>query len=1085
MSFAANHSRFAFQIPALNETLRLVSFRYHGALSSAYECTVDIACERRDLPLQELLGKAGVLTLFDEQHPRHIHGEMVSLAQGGVGQRFTRYQVTLRPKLWLLGLRSGLRIFQGQSAREIVSRVLQDAGLQGNDVRWQLGAAAAVREYCVQYRESDLDFVNRLLAEEGWFYFFEQRLDGHTLVIADGNDAMGLMAGAPGLRYRPRSGRVSGEESVYEFYAGRQLQSGAVALRDYHFEKPAMELAVNDSADQHAALQHYHYPGHFQDNARGRGYVQAQLLGQQSRVATVQAHSDCMRLTEACRFSLQEHGNQAFNQEYLVTGVQVEGRQPQVLEEGAAEEGSHFAVQLQAIPANVKYKPPAQLPRPRIPGVQTAFVTGPKGEEIYTDRFGRVKVQFHWDREGRRDENSSCWLRVSQAWAGNQWGAMALPRIGQEVIVSFLNGDPDRPLVTGALYNGAHPSPYALPANKTRTTFKSQSTPGAGGYNELRMEDKKGNEQLFIHGQKDVDLYIKNDRLESIDHDRHRMVAAAALERIGQDYNTDVGANLNLKVGATLSQTVAGNINQKAAQNWLQKTGVDHSVKAGRSVILDAGMSITLKAGGGTIALDPGGVSITGSQVRINSGGGAGAAKGASPMGPQSPKSVDPGAPGSAVNPLGADARFKQQPVAFDQNKAKEIDESALKALEKTYKHGGTAENSNSAKASAALASTGAATLAASLARVHSGGGATATKVYSPERIEALLSGRGLGGQMSRHTGARIEAAALKEKGVTVRDTVVDLSGLDREQKLDAVLNETGYYLSDDTADAVVAAVDSGDDLLVITDAVNEGATNAKRFIASQPEVKAYRNYLEAAIQDPEGSAYGGGPGYIGGLAEGERLVSNILTVNSDKMPAGLKRASARDLALDAAGLALSGAPAVGMMRGAGKVVPNNNSLRFNSQADPLLDSMGPAQLSHPAEYKAILNDLEVNNVSIKYGDDSIAFSPNTAGGSLGNEILLPNEFSISALRHEYGHFLDHQALGSPRYIEYFKKPELILSTERRQYLGEIRTAREIGDTSARRTLIENYLDEKNYIIDRYYQRPYGGKVDTTTVGGN
>ncbi|GAA6152199.1 hypothetical protein [Pseudoteredinibacter isoporae] len=159
--------------------------------------------------------------------------------------------------------------------------------------------------------------------------------------------------------------------------------------------------------------------------------------------------------------------------------------------------------------------------------------------------------------------------------------------------------------------------------------------------------------------------------------------------------------------------------------------------------------------------------------------------------------------------------------------------------------------------------------------------------------------------------------------------------------------------------------------------------------------------------------------------------------------------------------------------------------MKFNSQADPLLDSMGPAQLSHPAEYKAILNDLEVNNVSIKYGDDSIAFSPNTAGGPLGNEILLPNEFSISALRHEYGHFLDHQALGSPRYIEYFKKPELILSTERRQYLGEIRTAREIGDTSARRTLIENYLNEKNYIIDRYYQRPYGGKVDTTTVGGN
>ena len=288
-------------------------------------------------------------------------------------------------------------------------------------------------------------------------------------------------------------------------------------------------------------------------------------------------------------------------------------------------------------------------------GVQTALVTGPKGEEIYTDRFGRIKVQFHWDREGTRDENSSCWLRVSQAWAGNQWGALMLPRIGQEVIVSFLNGDPDRPLVTGALYNGAHQAPYSLPANKTRTTLKSQSSPGAGGYNELRMEDKKGSEQLFVHGQKDVDLYVKNDRMESIDHDRHRIVTAAALEKIG----------------------------------------VDYSLKAGTSVVLDAGLSITLKGGGGTIVLDPSGVSITGSQVRINSGG-AGSAKGASPTAPQTPRPLDPGTPGSTVNTLGADARFKQKPVAFDQSKAKEIDESALKALEKTDVHGaGTPKNSN------------------------------------------------------------------------------------------------------------------------------------------------------------------------------------------------------------------------------------------------------------------------------------------------------------------------------------------------------------------------------------------------------
>ena len=498
------------------------------------------------------------------------------------------------------------------------------------------------------------------------------------------------------------------------------------------------------------------------------------------------------------------------------------------------------------------------------------------------------------------------------------------------------------PLVTGALYNGAHQAPYSLPANKTRTTLKSQSSPGVGGYNELRMEDKKGSEQLFVHGQKDVDLYVKNDRMESIDHDRHRIVTAAALEKIGNDHNRKITANHNLKVGKTLSQTVGGNVNQKTGQNWLEKVGVDYSLKAGTSVVLDAGLSITLKGGGGTIALDPSGVSITGSQVRINSGGGAGSAKGASPTAPQTPRPLDSGAPGSTVNTLGADARFKQKPVAFDQSKAKEIDESALKALEKTYVHGpdkpasaGTPNNSNSAQASTVAASTGAAALAASLARVHSDSGATATEVYSPERIEQLLSGRGLGGQMSRHNGERTEAAALKEMGVTAKDTVVDVSGLERDQKLDAVFNETGYYLSDDTADAVVAAVDNGDDLLVITDAVNEGITNAKTFIASQPEVKAYRDNLEAAIQDPEGSAYGGGPGYIGGLAEGERLVSNILTVNSDKMPAGLKDASTHELMLDAAGLALSGAPAVGMMRGAGKVVPGKNFKVSGAAAEP------------------------------------------------------------------------------------------------------------------------------------------------------
>lgn len=980
----ANHSRFAFQIPSLKDEIRVVSFRYRGALSAPYECELEVASLRRDLPLQDLLGKAAVLTLFDERHPRHIHGEMVGLSQGSIGRRFTSYRVILRPKIELLGKRSGMRIFQDKTPADIVTQVLKEAGIQGADVKWQLSGKPASREYCVQYRETDLAFISRLLEEEGLFYFFEHRLDGHTLVIADRNRAFHAMAGNAVLPYRPRSGLVSGEESVYEFHASQQLASGALELRDYGFEKPSVRLQAGKSASLFPELQHYRYPGHFRDNSQGKAYVQAQLLGHQAQRYQIQALSDCPRLAVGNRFSLSQHGTQGFNIEYLVTALRLEGKQPQVLEEGASEEGSSFAAQLEAIPASVEFKPLLQHPRPHVSGVQTAFVTGPKGEEIYTDRYGRVKVQFHWDREGKRDDASSCWLRTSQAWAGNQWGAMAIPRIGQEVIVSFVNGDPDQPLVTGALYNATTQPPYDLPAHKTRTTYKSQSSPGGGGYNELRMEDKKGSEQLFIHGQKDVDLYIKKDRLESIYKDRHRIVINAAHEKIGKDQNNKSASNRNIKIGQTLSQQVGGGLQQKTGQTWLEKTGADFSLKAGTSVVLDAGMSITLKAGSGTVALGPAGVSITGSQVRINSGGGAGSAKGAAPTAPKAPKAVDPGKPGSAVNGPGASARFKQQPVAFDKSKGKQADPAALAALEKTFKQGAASKSpSDSVSADSehspavATAAVGVTAMAASLARVKQGDADPAGKVYTPEILQQRLSGRGMGGQMSRHNGTREQAAELKAMGVTGEDTVVDLDGLSREQKLDTVFDQTGYFISDQTAERLVQQVDSGADKLVITDAVNEGTSNAKQYISAQPEVKAYRETLEAAIKDPEGSAYGGGTGYVAGLSEGGRQVSNILTANNDKMPASLKDAAIEDLVVDAGAVLLSGAGvaagvvkakrAVGVsddaaaMVHAGEVVPGKLT---TAQRIAKLDFEGHAPIRHGGPNR--VTDLQLEDRAVR-----------------------------------------------------------------------------------------------------------------------
>jgi len=664
----ANHSRFALQIPALREELRVLSFQYQGSLSSPFLCELEVACLRRDLPLAELLGQAALLTLFDSHHPRQIHGQIAALEQGAVGRRFTRYRIILRPALWLLGLRSGLRIFQEQTTNAIVDRVLQQAGLGRQEVRWQITRQPAPREYCVQYRETDLAFISRLLAEEGWFYFFEHSVAGHTLVIADNNTVFHNIAGIAALPYRSRSGRLAGQESVYEFHALQALQGGAAARRDYGFEKPASKLDVTVAAAAYAELQHYDYPGTFTDNRQGQQQAQAWLQGQQARRQEYLACSDSVRLLEAARFQLQDHGNAACNMEYIIVATTLQGKQPQVLEEDAGAEGSSFECELRAIPASVAYRPLPASPRPPVAGVQTAFVTGPAGEEIYCDRLGRIKVQMHWDREGQRDENSSCWLRVSQAWAGNQWGSQLLPRVGQEVIVSFLDGNPDRPLVTGALYNAVAQAPYGLPGQRTRTSFKSCSSPAGKGYNELRIDDRKGSEQLFVHGQNDVELYVQAQRRERVDHDFHRLVQGALFEAVSGDGNHSTREDCNLSVGQTLSWQVGGNLQQKTGQDWLHQSACNFSMKAGSSLVLDAGMDLTLKAGAGTIALGPAGVAITGSQVRINSGGGAGAASAAAPTAPTQPATVTQGQAGAAVPSQQAGKSFRQQPVAFDQS---------------------------------------------------------------------------------------------------------------------------------------------------------------------------------------------------------------------------------------------------------------------------------------------------------------------------------------------------------------------------------------------------------------------------------
>ncbi|MVF13681.1 type VI secretion system tip protein VgrG [Ketobacter sp. MCCC 1A13808] len=669
MPLLANNSRFHFDIPSLEEELHVVGFDHEESLSGLFQCRLELACLRHNLPLNNLLAQAGVLTLYDEQHPRLIHGEVARAALGAIGTRYTTYYLTLRPKLWWLTLRSGMRIFQERSVPEILLQVIQDAGLQV-DVSIRTRRPYPPRDYCCQYQETDFAFISRLMEEEGLFYYFEHRLDQHLMVITDQQDSLGMMDGSAELPYHPKSGMVADEVSVYDFNLRHQLYSGAVATRDYDFEKPDLKLHSEAEVGRFAMLQHYHYPGGFQQPAQGAHYAAVHQARQGQSQTVARGQSDCHRLQAGRRFILDKPGNAAggkpFKLELLLTRLHIHGRQPQVLEEGAGSGGSEFDVRFQAMPSDLLYRPPIQHPKPQADGIQTAFVTGPQGEDIYTDAHGRIKVQFHWDREGKRDENSSGWIRISQGWAGNEWGAFSLPRVGQEVLVSFLDGDPDRPIVTGALYNSQTIPPDKLPAQQTRTTFKSRSSPDGGGHNTLRIDDKKHQEQIYVHAQKDLDYYIRNDKRESIGHQRHRIVQGSAYDHIENNQHRTIGKDHNLQIDGQQSRSIGQSMEQKIGQNYREHAAVEYHLKAGAGVVLDAGQSLTLKAAGSSVVLDETGVSVTGLMVLINSGGGAGSATSAFATPPQQADTVDPGQPGHPIAPLGANARFKNAPVEFD-----------------------------------------------------------------------------------------------------------------------------------------------------------------------------------------------------------------------------------------------------------------------------------------------------------------------------------------------------------------------------------------------------------------------------------
>src|SRR5574340_106811 len=465
--------------------------------------------------------------------------------------------------IWKLGLRANCRIFQEKTIPDIIKQVLLDASLTANQFRFSLNMGRyKARTYCVQYGETDLSFISRLMEQYGIWYYFEHSEQSHVLVMGDDPSAYATPSGASSIVYHaPASAGVSGAEHISDFRYHRQMRCGAVKLRDFDFEKPRLNITGDAQAKADSKLEAYDYLGECRDGSERTQLAKMRLEESQAIRQVGWGRSDCCRLIPGYRFTLEQCHRSDLNREYLAVKVTHKGNQSQVL--GAETAGNvanepPYENDFECIPSDVPFRPACLTPRPKIEGPQTAVVVGPAGEEIYTDKHGRVKVQFHWDREGARDEKSSCWVRVAQVWAGTSWGAMFIPRIGQEVLVEFLEGDPDQPIITGRVYNGDNMPPYPLPSEKTKSTIKSNSSTRGGGSNEIRFEDGKGSEEIYLHGQKDWTLAIENDKNQTVGHDETLAVTNNRTKTVGVDQSETVGANKTIKVGANHTEAIGG-----------------------------------------------------------------------------------------------------------------------------------------------------------------------------------------------------------------------------------------------------------------------------------------------------------------------------------------------------------------------------------------------------------------------------------------------------------------------------------------------------------------------------------------------
>ena len=585
------------ETPLGDDVLVLQSFTASERLSALFDYQLEMLSANDAIAPADIVGQNVTVRLnLADGSQRFFNGYVSQFVGGALHSReLRRYRAQVVPWLWFLTRTTNCRIFQFKTAPQIIEQVFQDLGF--SDFELNLQGSHPERVYCVQYRETAFDFVSRLMEEEGMFYWFRQEQGRHTLVIADHK---GAYTDCPENQIECHPGSLSADH-ISQLEHRYEYRSGKFAQTDYNFETPSTDLQTSTNTlidlPEISNYELYDYPGRYQVKGDGETLTKIRMEEDGAPHDVVHCVSGCRSLHPGGKFTVTRHEcSSEQDKSYVITGIQHTASDQTQLVSGGE---TYYENSFECIPDAVVFRPGQVTPKPKIRGPQTAVVVGPAGEEIYPDEYGRVKLQFHWDREGRHDENSSCWTRVSSHWAGKNWGGVQIPRIGQEVIVDFIEGDIDRPIITGRVYNAEQMPPYALPDQKVISGLKSNSTKGGGGYNEYVFDDTKGNELIREHGQFDKDSTIENDLREHVLHDRSRDVTNNETIQVGNDRAKTVGNNETSDIGVNRTETVGSNEDITIGANRTEKVAINESIDVGADRTRNVGKNETV-----TVALN-------------------------------------------------------------------------------------------------------------------------------------------------------------------------------------------------------------------------------------------------------------------------------------------------------------------------------------------------------------------------------------------------------------------------------------------------------------------------------------------------